>query len=89
MRSVALALAVATTCVSARAEGKYENASSPIFSFRGFGTVGLVHSSDHKSDFINNDLQNTAPATVKAGAGMWTAVLAVKRMRASRHRLQA
>jgi hypothetical protein len=33
-----------------------------IFSFRGYGTAGLVHSSEHQADFIAHDLQ-------KRGAG--------------------
>lgn len=30
----------------------------PVFSFSGFGTAGLVHSSESKADFVATDLQN-------------------------------
>lgn len=31
-----------------------DDAGSPIFSFSGFGTLGLVHSSEDKADFVGN-----------------------------------
>lgn len=31
--------------------------TTPVFSFNGFGTIGLAHSSEEKADFLANDLQ--------------------------------
>lgn len=33
--------------------------TTPVFSFNGFGTLGLAHSSEDKADFLANDLQGS------------------------------
>jgi opacity protein-like surface antigen len=41
-------------CSSAYAQ---DETNAPVFSFDGFGTVGVAHSSEEKADFLANDLQ--------------------------------
>lgn len=54
-KTAGAALLALLLCTSAYAESGEPGAS--IFSFSGFGTVGLAHSSENKADFIAHDLQ--------------------------------
>jgi len=54
-----LGLACATLVLSNAAYAQSEQSGGPIFSFDGFGTLGLAHSSEDKADFLANDLQGT------------------------------
>ena len=58
LRSVRV-LAVCAGLLSgmAQAQSQLGDLSEPMFSIRGFGTVGLAHSSESKADYLANDLQ--------------------------------
>ena len=62
-------LAIALHAVGARAQ----EAETPLFSFNGFGTLGVVHSSEDKADFTSPYSSPTAPATAMPGAPTSTA----------------
>jgi len=53
--SIGVALVAILSCNAAAAELSLPEPS--IFSFSGYGTIGLAHSSEHKADFVANDLQ--------------------------------
>jgi hypothetical protein len=50
-------MAVLLLCNAARAQSDEGNA--PSLSFRGFGTVGIAHSTEDQADFLAQDLQGT------------------------------
>ena len=51
-------LAMALYAAGARAD----EAETPRFSFGGFGTVGVVHSSEKNADFVSGCLLYTSPS---------------------------
>jgi len=53
--SIGVVLLAILSCNAVAAELALPEPS--IFSFSGYGTLGLAHSSEHKADFVNNDLQ--------------------------------
>jgi len=43
-----------------------DQTDTPVFSFDGFGTVGVAHSSERKADFLANDLQGRGAGRARA-----------------------
>lgn len=63
------ALLVMALCA---AGARADDAGTPMFSFSGFGTVGVVHSSEDKADFTASFFNPMAWVTAAAGAPMST-----------------
>jgi opacity protein-like surface antigen len=53
-------------CNVAHAQTTDSAAPASIFSFDGFGTLGVAHSSENKADFLANDLQGTGAGRGRA-----------------------
>jgi len=43
-----------------------------MFSFNGFGTAGIVHSSDDKADFVATDFEPNGAGYTRSGARVST-----------------
>ncbi len=57
-RSFALiALLIASNAACAGAPDNGGDSGKPVFTFNGFGTLGVVHSSDDQADFVSNPAQ--------------------------------
>jgi hypothetical protein len=46
-----------------------EDPGTPMFSFNGFGTLGVVHSSNNQADFVGNVIQGAGPGFTESWSG--------------------
>jgi hypothetical protein len=60
-RSLGTILLLAASLQVSRAGDAYEDFVPSMFSFNGFGTIGVVHSSDALADFVSNPTQPKGP----------------------------
>jgi hypothetical protein len=51
------------------ASASAEDPATPMFSFNGFGTLGVVHSSNNQADFVGNVIQGAGPGFSESWSG--------------------
>jgi hypothetical protein len=57
-QSLMAIIVLATWWHSTLADVSNEDLAPSMFSFNGFGTLGVVHSSDNQADFVSNAIQS-------------------------------
>jgi hypothetical protein len=73
----------------ARSGVSNEDLVPSMFSFNGFGTLGLVHSSDKQADFVSNALQSKGAGFTNAWSGTPDTTLGIQLNAAPTDRLSA